>query len=286
MNNEGRTPLIELIGVSKVYDSTKEPVVALENVDLTIYQREFVSIMGPSGSGKSTLLHILGVLDRPSAGAYELEGVDLTALRDKQLAHIRRDHFGFIFQSYNLFPELTALENVEVPMIYAGVRAGERRRRGTDLLEMVGLGHRLRHRPAEMSGGEQQRVAIARSLANEPTLLLADEPTGNLPTDQGRQIMETLTNLNDQGMTVIVVTHDPGVAAWADRLLTLRDGAIVGDESTRDNAALAAYAAAVGADDAPPELVAGAEGDVSGRSAIGSPRSDVAGEGDAREHAG
>lgn len=273
MNNGGRPPLIQLVGVSKVYDSTKEPVVALGNIDLTVYQREFVSIMGPSGSGKSTMLHILGALDRPSDGAYELEGVDLTSLRDKQLAHIRRDHFGFIFQSYNLFPELTALENVEVPMIYAGIRAGERRRRGTELLEMVGLGHRLRHRPAEMSGGEQQRVAIARSLANEPTLLMADEPTGNLPTEQGREIMETLVDLNDQGMTVIVVTHDPAVAAWADRLLTLRDGEIVGDESPRDNAALAAYVAALGAEDAPAAVGAGTEAGGQGK-------------GDAREHAG
>lgn len=245
MTNEAAPALIRLSGVSKVYDSTKERVVALNTLDLSIYQREFVSIMGPSGSGKSTLLHILGVLDRPSSGAYELEGVDLTLLKDVQLAHIRRDHFGFIFQSYNLFPELTALENVEVPMIYAGVRAAERRRRGAQLLELVGLGHRLRHRPSELSGGEQQRVAIARSLANEPTLLLADEPTGNLPTEQGRQIMETLRDLNDQGMTVIVVTHDPAVAAWADRLLTIRDGQIVGDEPTRDNAALKAYVAAL-----------------------------------------
>lgn len=243
MNND--YPLIHLHEVSKVYDM-KEPVVALDAVDLAIYQREFVSIMGPSGSGKSTLLHILGLLDRPSAGLYELEGVDLTTVKDKQLAHIRRDHFGFIFQSYNLFPELTALENVEVPMIYAGVRAAERRRRGAELLDMVGLGHRLRHRPAELSGGEQQRVAIARSLANEPTLLLADEPTGNLPTEQGRQIMQTLRDLNEQGMTVLVVTHDPGVAAWSDRLLTLRDGRIVGDESTRDSEALQAYVAALG----------------------------------------
>src|SRR5690606_18698803 len=181
-------PLIELQHVSKVYDQSKQPVVALQDVSLVIYRGEFVSIMGRSGSGKSTLLNILGLLDRPSHGVYLLEGVDVTTLKDAELARIRRDHFGFIFQSYNLFPELTALENVEVPMIYAGIQSRERRQRARDLLEHVGLGHRLKHRPLEMSGGEQQRVAIARALANSPALLLADEPTGNLPSEQGQQI--------------------------------------------------------------------------------------------------
>lgn len=221
--------LIRLEQVSKVYNKG-EPVAALNAVDLAVAQREFVSIMGPSGSGKTTLLQILGALDRPTHGVYTLEGVDLTVLKDRDLAQIRRDHFGFIFQSYNLFPELNALENVEVPMIYAGVRASDRRRRAQDLLEQVGLGHRLRHRPNEMSGGEQQRVAIARALANSPTILFADEPTGNLPTEQGRQVMKSLKDLNDLGMTVLVVTHDPGIAAWSERLLMLRDGEIVADE--------------------------------------------------------
>lgn len=221
--------LIRLEQVSKVYNKG-EPVAALNAVDLAVAQREFVSIMGPSGSGKTTLLQILGALDRPTHGVYTLEGVDLTVLKDRDLAQIRRDHFGFIFQSYNLFPELNALENVEVPMIYAGVRASDRRRRAQDLLEQVGLGHRLRHRPNEMSGGEQQRVAIARALANSPTILFADEPTGNLPTEQGRQVMKSLKELNDLGMTVLVVTHDPGIAAWSERLLMLRDGEIVADE--------------------------------------------------------
>lgn len=249
MSNQEIPLFIHLDDVSKVYDSTKDAVTALQGVHLQVLQREFVSIMGPSGSGKSTLLNILGTLDRPTAGKYKLEGVDLTTLKDAQLARIRRDHFGFIFQSYNLFPELTALENVEVPMIYAGVSAAERRRRGRELLELVGLQHRLRHRPAELSGGEQQRVAIARSLANGPTVLLADEPTGNLPTEQGQQIMELLRRLNSQGMTVIVVTHDPAVAAWSERLLTLRDGQIVGDEPTKDNEVLQAYVAALGGAD-------------------------------------
>lgn len=237
MSNESAAQpgLIRLEKVSKVYGKSKEPVVALKAIDLEVRRREFVSIMGPSGSGKSTLLHILGALDRPSGGVYTLEGVDLTALKDKELARIRRDHFGFIFQNYNLFPELTALENVEVPMIYAGVPARDRRRRAKELLEQVGLGHRLKHRPSELSGGEQQRTAIARALANGPTLLFADEPTGNLPTHQGRQVMEALKQLNEMGMTVLVVTHDPGIAAWSERLLVLRDGEIVADEAARSS---------------------------------------------------
>ncbi len=181
--NGGRgEALIQLRSVSKVYDQMKEPVVAVRDINLDIEQRDFVAIMGPSGSGKSTLLHMVGLLDRPTEGEYLLEGVNLARLKDAELARLRRDHFGFIFQSYNLFPELTATENVEVPMIYAGVGARRRRERARELLVQVGLEHRLNHRPSEMSGGEQQRVAIARALANGPTLLLADEPTGNLPT--------------------------------------------------------------------------------------------------------
>src|SRR5690606_22132161 len=241
--NAAGPALIRLENVSKVYTKSKEPVVALKQIDLEVNQREFVAIMGPSGSGKSTLLHILGALDRPSSGIYTLEGVDLTALKDKELARVRRDHFGFIFQSYNLFPELTALENVEVPMIYAGVPAKDRRRRARELLEQVGLGHRLNHRPSELSGGEQQRTAIARALANGPTILFADEPTGNLPTEQGRQVMQALKELNEQGMTVLVVTHDPGIALWSQRLLTIRDGRIVSDEPTAQSQLLKTQAA-------------------------------------------
>jgi len=238
-----REELIRLEGVSKVYAKSKEPVVALNEVDLIVRRREFVSIMGPSGSGKSTLLSILGLLDRPTSGVYTLEGVDLTGLKDRELARIRRDHFGFIFQHYNLFPELTALENVEVPMIYAGVPARDRRRRAKELLEQVGLGHRLGHRPSEMSGGEQQRTAIARALANSPTILFADEPTGNLPTEQGQQVMQALKELNEYGMTVLVVTHDPGIALWSQRLLTLRDGRVVSDEPTASSRVLKTQAA-------------------------------------------
>lgn len=240
--NGGRgAALIQLRSVSKVYDQMKEPVVAVRDINLDIEQRDFVAIMGPSGSGKSTLLHMVGLLDRPTEGEYLLEGVNLARLKDAELARLRRDHFGFIFQSYNLFPELTATENVEVPMIYAGVGARRRRERARELLVQVGLEHRLNHRPSEMSGGEQQRVAIARALANGPTMLLADEPTGNLPTEQGRQIMASLAELNEQGMTVVVVTHDPAVAAWGRRLLTLRDGEIVGDEPVSEAPVLRAY---------------------------------------------
>ncbi|HHT68245.1 MAG TPA: ABC transporter ATP-binding protein [Firmicutes bacterium] len=204
---------------------------ALDNIHLEIKRGEFVSIMGPSGSGKSTLLNILGVLDQPSSGAYYLEDVDITHLRDKELAQIRNRHFGFIFQSYNLFPELTALENVIVPLTYAGKPKAERIERAKSLLVDVGMGHRLKHLPTQLSGGEQQRVAIARALANNPTLILADEPTGNLATDQGSEIMTLLQKLNSLGTTIVIVTHDPGISTYGKRLVKLRDGAIVEDRA-------------------------------------------------------
>lgn len=222
-------PLIWLRGVTKVYYTTRTPVPALNGIDLKIQPGEFVSVMGPSGSGKSTLLHILGALDLPTSGEYLLEGVRITGLSDRELSRIRNRHFGFVFQNYNLFPELTAVENVEVPMLYAGVRAAERRRRAEMLLERFGLGHRIDHRSSELSGGEQQRVAIARALANGPTLLLADEPTGNLPTAHGEEIMSLLQELNDEGMTIVVVTHDWRIASYGKRLVELQDGRIVGD---------------------------------------------------------
>ncbi|MDI9464024.1 MAG: ABC transporter ATP-binding protein [Bacillota bacterium] len=221
--------MIRLEGVAKEYYMGDVVVQALEGIVLEIQRGEFVSIMGPSGSGKSTLLNILGVLDQPSRGAYYLEGVDITQLRDGELAQIRNRHFGFIFQSYNLFPELTALENVMVPLMYAGRPRRERRERAEALLAQVGMAHRLKHLPTQLSGGEQQRVAIARALANNPTLLLADEPTGNLATDQGAEIMTLLQELNQQGTTVVIVTHDPAVSAYGRRLLRLRDGKIVSD---------------------------------------------------------
>lgn len=222
--------MIRLEGISKEYFMGDVEIKALNTIDLEIKRGEFLSIMGPSGSGKSTLLNVLGVLDQPTAGAYYLEDVDITRFRDKELAQIRNRHFGFIFQSYNLFPELSALENVTVPLMYAGKPRGERQKRAEELLDHVGMGHRLKHLPTQLSGGEQQRVAIARALANNPTLILADEPTGNLATDQGAEIMGLLQELNGQGTTIVIVTHDPSISTYGKRLVKLRDGNIVEDQ--------------------------------------------------------
>ncbi len=222
--------MIKLENISREYFMGNQEIKALNSVDLRIHRGEFLSIMGPSGSGKSTLLNILGVLDKPSSGSYFLEEVDVTWLKDRELAKIRNDHFGFIFQSYNLFPELTALENVMVPLMYAGKARRERREKAENLLASVDMGHRLNHRPTQLSGGEQQRVAIARALANDPTLILADEPTGNLATEQGAEIMEVLQSLNQKGTTIVIVTHDPAISVYGKRLIQLRDGAIVSDE--------------------------------------------------------
>lgn len=223
--------MIKLQEITKEYFMGDAEVRALDKINLAIERGEFLSIMGPSGSGKSTLLNVLGVLDQPSGGAYYLENVDITELKDKELAQIRNRHFGFIFQSYNLFPELSALENVMVPLMYAGKPKRERLERAQGLLADVGMGHRLKHLPTQLSGGEQQRVAIARALANNPTLILADEPTGNLPTDQSAEIMDILVNLNSQGTTIVIVTHDPSVSTYGRRLVQLRDGAIVSDQA-------------------------------------------------------
>lgn len=223
--------MIRLEGISKEYFMGDVEIRALAGIDLSIERGEFLSIMGPSGSGKSTLLNILGVLDQPSSGSYYLEDVDITRLRDKELAQVRNRHFGFIFQSYNLFPELSALENVMVPLMYAGKARAERLRRAEELLHHVGMGHRLKHLPTQLSGGEQQRVAIARALANNPTLILADEPTGNLATHQGAEIMALLQDLNRQGTTVVIVTHDPSISTYGKRLILLRDGVIADDQA-------------------------------------------------------
>ena len=225
--------MIRLEGIGKAYYMGDVEIRALDRIDLSIQRGEFLSIMGPSGSGKSTLLNILGVLDQPSFGTYYLEDVDITRLQDRELAQIRNRHFGFIFQSYNLFPELTALENVMVPLMYAGKSKRERLERAENLLADVGMGHRLRHLPTQLSGGEQQRVAIARALANNPTLILADEPTGNLATDQGAEVMGILQRLNEQGTTIVIVTHDPNISAYGKRLVTLRDGSIVEDQAVK-----------------------------------------------------
>lgn len=221
--------MIRLEGIAREYYMGEVEIVALDQVNLEINRGEFLSIMGPSGSGKSTLLNILGVLDQPTSGAYYLEDVDITELRDRELAHIRNQHFGFIFQSYNLFPELTALENVMIPLMYGGKPKGERKKRAEELLSNVGISHRLNHLPTQLSGGEQQRVAIARALANNPTLILADEPTGNLASDQGDEIMGILQALNQAGTTIVIVTHDPQISLYGKRLVQLRDGLIVAD---------------------------------------------------------
>jgi putative ABC transport system ATP-binding protein len=223
--------MITLKNISKAYELVGGSVNALSDVSLTINRGEYVAIMGPSGSGKSTLLHILGILDTASAGQYLLEDYDITALPDREHARIRNKHFGFIFQSFNLFPELSALENVMLPMSYMGTPMRQRKERAEMLLEEVGLGHRMNHLPTMMSGGEQQRTAIARSLANDPDVILADEPTGNLPSDKGEEIMRMLEGLNAKGVTVVMVTHNPEQGKRAKRRILIRDGLLGSDES-------------------------------------------------------
>ncbi len=221
--------MITLERIAKTYDLGSATVEALVQVDLSIERGEFVTVMGPSGSGKSTLLHILGILDTADAGIYTLEGHDLTTLGDRELSRIRNEHFGFVFQSFNLFNEFSALENVMFPLMYAGMRGPERRDRAEELLSSVGLDHRMGHYPNMLSGGEQQRVAIARALANDPTLILADEPTGNLPSEKGEEILTILESLNRDGVTIVMVTHDDELGQRGSRCVRLRDGRIESD---------------------------------------------------------
>jgi len=222
--------MIELNGAAKVYDlGGGAQIQALKNIDLSIDRGEFITVMGPSGSGKSTLLHILGILDDVDEGTYHLENTDLTTLNDRELSRIRNQHFGFIFQSFNLFNEFNALENVMFPLMNAGVRGSERRERAQSLLSQVGLDDRMYHYPNMLSGGEQQRVAIARALANDPTFILADEPTGNLPSQQGAEILDYLDGLNTDGGTVIMVTHDDKLGERGSRAVRLRDGEVESD---------------------------------------------------------
>ncbi|HSW96668.1 MAG TPA: ABC transporter ATP-binding protein [Candidatus Saccharimonadales bacterium] len=204
--------------------------IALADVSFTITQGEFVAIMGPSGSGKSTLMHILGALDTPTSGTYILDGENVENLSDDQLADIRNRKIGFIFQAFNLLPRTTVLQNVMLPMRYAGIPLEERRKKAQQYLESVGLGHRLTHTSNQISGGQQQRVAIARALAMNPAILLADEPTGNIASAQAEEIMAIFQELNTQGHTVIMITHEPDIAAHAKRIITIRDGNIVKDE--------------------------------------------------------
>jgi putative ABC transport system ATP-binding protein len=218
--------MLELENITKVYKAGQTEVVALRGVTCRIKTGEMVSIVGPSGSGKSTLMNIIGCLDRPTSGKYRLEGIEVDTLDDNQLAEIRNKKIGFVFQSFNLLPRVSALTNVELPLVYAG--AGNRRQRAQEMLESVGLGHRISHTPAELAGGEQQRVAIARALVNNPALILADEPTGNLDTQTSNEIMLIFKRLNEQGMTIVLVTHEPDIAAYTQRTLRVRDGQLEG----------------------------------------------------------
>jgi putative ABC transport system ATP-binding protein len=222
--------LIRLQAISRRYQMGEETIHALREVSLDVERGEYVAIMGPSGSGKSTLMNIIGCLDTPTAGRYELNGVDVSEMDDNQLADIRNREIGFVFQTFNLLPRSNALHNVELPLIYAGIDAGERRQLALDALAHVSLSDRVHHKPNELSGGQRQRVAIARALVNRPSILLADEPTGNLDSKTGVEIMTLFEDLSRKGNTIIVVTHEEEVARHARRILRIRDGQIASDE--------------------------------------------------------
>ncbi len=222
--------MIFLSNITKTYRMGEVEITVLSNVSLSVKKGELIAIMGPSGSGKSTLMNIIGCLDRPTGGVYRFENREIDAMTDDELASVRNSKIGFVFQTFNLLPRFSALKNVEVPLIYSGVPASARRDRAIPLLEKVGLADRLHHKPTELSGGQQQRVAIARALVNNPPLLLADEPTGNLDSRSGEEILNIITGLNNQGVTIIIVTHDQNVSARCKRVITLKDGQIVDDK--------------------------------------------------------
>ena len=221
--------VITLEGITKTYVNGKLTVPVLHGIDLSIYEGEFTSIMGPSGSGKSTFMNILGCLDRPTSGSYRLDGEEVAHLGDDELAYVRNKRIGFVFQSFNLLPKLTALDNVALPTVYAGVSKAERTARASQLLTELGLGTRLDHMPAELSGGQRQRVAIARALANDPAIIMADEPTGNLDSKASLDVMHIFTELYQEGRTIILVTHEPDIAEYAGRNVVLKDGLIIED---------------------------------------------------------
>lgn len=222
--------MIKIENLSKTYNTGIITVEALKDINLAIKEKEFVSIMGPSGSGKSTLMNILGCLDKPTEGIYELDGESVQGMSDDELAEIRNKKIGFIFQSFNLIPRVNALKNVELPMIYAGISAKQRSKRAIEALQKVGLEERMHHNPNELSGGQKQRVAIARSLVNNPSLIFADEPTGNLDTKAGNEVMSIFQQLNAEGVTIIMVTHEFDVAMHTKRMIVCRDGKIIEDK--------------------------------------------------------
>ncbi|UCE28443.1 MAG: ABC transporter ATP-binding protein [Candidatus Coatesbacteria bacterium] len=221
--------MIKLDKIEKIYYMGGEDVHALKNIDLEVGRAGFIAIMGPSGSGKSTLMNIIGCLDTPTSGSYWLNGNEVAKATEDELAAIRNKEMGFIFQTFNLLPRASALRNVELPLIYSGISRAERHEMAQEALSAVGLGHRTEHKPNEMSGGERQRVAVARAMVNRPSVLLADEPTGNLDTKTGEEILKLFHDINDQGKTIVTVTHDPEVAEHAERVLVLRDGEIQSD---------------------------------------------------------
>ena len=226
--------LIDLRNINKTYRNGDQELKVLKNINLTVEEGEFVAIMGPSGSGKSTLMNIIGMLDRPSTGEYFLGNEDVANLGDKKLSKVRNNQIGFVFQQFFLLSKLNALQNVELPLIYAGASQGSRRNLAKQYLEKVDLGTRMTHLPSELSGGQKQRVAIARALVNNPSIILADEPTGALDTKTGEQIMELLTELNAEGKTIIMVTHEPEIAAYAKRQIVIRDGLISSDSAEKE----------------------------------------------------
>jgi putative ABC transport system ATP-binding protein len=228
--------LIRIQNISRRYQMGAETIHALRDVSLTITRGEYVAIMGPSGSGKSTLMNLLGCLDTPTAGLYELNGVNVSEMDDNQLAEIRNREIGFVFQTFNLLPRSNALHNVELPLIYAGVSAEERRRAALEALDQVGLADRVHHKPNELSGGQRQRVAVARALVTNPSIILADEPTGNLDSKTGTEIMALFEDLSDKGNTIIVVTHEENVARHAERIIRILDGLIASDETVTSRA--------------------------------------------------
>ena len=221
--------MLRLENIKKIYKMGEFEVQALKGVSLHVKEHEFVSIIGPSGSGKSTLMNMIGCLDVPTSGTYYVDGVEVSKMKDDELADLRNKKIGFIFQQYNLLPKLTAIENVELPLIYRGVKADERRRLAKIALERVGLGDKINHKPSELSGGQQQRVSIARALSSKPSLILADEPTGALDSKSGVEIMQMLHELHDEGNTIVIITHDLKSAQQAKRVVTIRDGEIVSD---------------------------------------------------------